>query len=50
LHERRYDASGVQTGTTRFEFKSADVPDVWFEAGDPDEEHVGDPSFDTSPE
>jgi uncharacterized protein with NRDE domain len=50
LHERRYDAAGVQTGTTRFEFKSADVPDVWFEAGDPDEEHVGDPSFDTSPE
>jgi uncharacterized protein with NRDE domain len=50
LHERRYDNAGVQTGTTRFEFKSADVPDVWFEAGDPDEEHVGDPSFDTSPE
>lgn len=50
LQERRFDSAGVQTGTTRFEFKSADVPDVWFEAGDPDEEHVGDPSFDTSPE
>lgn len=50
LHERRFDQAGVQTGTTRFEFKSADVPDVWFEAGDPDEEHVGDPTFDTSPE
>jgi uncharacterized protein with NRDE domain len=50
LHERRFDSGGVQSGTTRFEFKSADVPDVWFEAGDPDEEHVGDPSFDTSPE
>jgi uncharacterized protein with NRDE domain len=50
LHERRFDNTGTQTGTTRFEFKSADVPDVWFEAGDPDEEHVGDPSFDTSPE
>ena len=50
LHERRFDSTGIQTGTTRFEFKSADVPDVWFEAGDPDEEHVGDPSFDTSPE
>jgi uncharacterized protein with NRDE domain len=50
LHERRFDNTGIQTGTTRFEFKSADVPDVWFEAGDPDEEHVGDPSFDTSPE
>ena len=50
LHERRFDSAGIQTGTTRFEFKSADVPDVWFEAGDPDEEHVGDPSFDTSPE
>ncbi len=50
LHERRFDSLGIQTGTTRFEFKSADVPDVWFEAGDPSEEHVGDPSFDTSPE
>lgn len=50
LHERRFDSSGVQTGTTRFEFKSADVPDVWFEAQDPNEALVGDPSFDTSPE
>lgn len=50
LHERRFDSTGIQSGTTRFEFKSADVPDVWFEAQDPDEAMVGDPSFDTSPE
>ena len=50
LNERRFDNLGVQTGATRFEFKSADVPDVWFEAEDPDETMAGDPSFDTSPE
>jgi uncharacterized protein with NRDE domain len=50
LHERRFDSTGTQTGTTRFEFKSADVPDVWFEPQDPNEAAVGDPSFDTSPE
>ncbi|HYM36127.1 MAG TPA: NRDE family protein [Steroidobacteraceae bacterium] len=50
LHERRFDSAGIQTGTTRFEFKSADVPDVWFEAQDPNEATVADPSFDTSPE
>jgi uncharacterized protein with NRDE domain len=50
LHERRFDSMGTQTGTTRFEFKSADVPDVWFEAQDPNQATVGDPSFDTSPD
>ena len=50
LHERRFDSGGIQTGTTRFEFKSADVPDVWFEAEDPDSEAVYDTSFDSSPE
>jgi len=50
LQERRFDATGVQTGTSRFEFKSAEVPEVWFEAEDPDEAVAGDTSFDTSPE
>jgi len=50
LHERRFDAAGVQTGTSRFEFKSADVPDVWFEAETPDEALAADDSFDSSPE
>jgi uncharacterized protein with NRDE domain len=50
LHERRFDAAGVQTGTTRFEFKSVDVPEVWFEAGDPNAEATTDTSFDSSPE
>jgi len=54
LHERRFDAAGVQSGTSRFEFASAEVPEVWFEAGDPGQ--VADPqddpntSFDSSPE
>lgn len=50
LHERRFDPAGVQTGASRFEFKSADIPEVWFEAEDPDEALAGDPTFDTSPE
>jgi uncharacterized protein with NRDE domain len=50
LHERRFDALGVQTGTTRFEFKSADVPDVWVDPRDPNQVVIGDPSFYTSPE
>lgn len=50
LHERRFDPAGVQTGTTRFEFKSADVPEIWFEAEDPDEAVITDTSFDSSPE
>jgi uncharacterized protein with NRDE domain len=50
LQERRFDAAGIQTGSSRFEFKSADVPEVWFEAEDPDEAVVADTSFDSSPE
>ena len=50
LHERRFDAAGVQSGTSRFEFTSAEVPEVWFEAEDPDEAVVTDTSFDSSPE
>ena len=50
LHERRFDAAGVQTGTTRFEFTSAEVPEVWFEAEDPDAVTSIDTSFDSSPE
>ena len=50
LHERRFDASGIQSGTSRFEFTSAEVPEVWFEAEDPDESIVPDTSFDSSPE
>jgi uncharacterized protein with NRDE domain len=50
LHERRFDFLGVQSGTSRFEFKSVDVPEVWFEAEDPDEAVVTDTSFDSSPE
>lgn len=50
LQERRFDASGVQTGSSRFEFTSAEVPEVWFEAEDPDEAAATDSSFDSSPE
>lgn len=50
LHERRFDSAGAQSGTTRFEFKSVDVPEPWFEAEDPDAEAATDPSFDSSPE
>jgi uncharacterized protein with NRDE domain len=50
LQERRFDATGVQTGTSRFEFASVEVPEVWFEAEDPDETVVTDTSFDSSPE
>jgi uncharacterized protein with NRDE domain len=50
LHERRFDASAVQSGTSRFEFTSTEVPEVWFEAEDPDETIVPDTSFDSSPE
>jgi uncharacterized protein with NRDE domain len=50
LHERRFDAAAVQSGTTRFEFTSTEVPEVWFEAGDPSDPNVSDPSFDSSPE
>lgn len=50
LHERRFDAAGVQTGTSRFEFTSTEVPEVWFGAEDPDEAAPTDTSFDSSPE
>lgn len=52
LHERRFDAEGTQTGVTRFEFKSADIPEAWFAAEDPDDPIASDPvsGFDTSPE
>jgi len=50
LHERRFDNAGIQSGTTRFEFKSADIPDVWLEPPDPSGAAASDPSFDTSPE
>ena len=26
VHERRFDSSGIQSGVTRFEFESTDVP------------------------
>ncbi|MGE0115747.1 MAG: NRDE family protein [Steroidobacteraceae bacterium] len=52
LHERRFDQEGVQTGASRFEFKSADVPEQWYAAEDPDDPIASDPvsGFDTSPE
>jgi uncharacterized protein with NRDE domain len=51
LLERRYDRDGVQSGTSRFEYTSAEeAPEVWFEAEDPDEAVTGDSSFDSSPE
>lgn len=50
LHERRFDAAGVQSGTSRFEFTSAEVPEVWFEAEDPNDAVAADTSFDSSPE
>jgi uncharacterized protein with NRDE domain len=50
LQERRFDPGGVQTGTSRFEFTSTEVPEVWFEAEDPDEAISTDTSFDSSPE
>lgn len=50
LQERRFDPAGVQTGTSRFEFTSTEVPEVWFEAEDPDEAIAADTSFDSSPE
>lgn len=52
LHERRFDADGVQAGASRFEFKSADIPEQWYGAEDPDDPIASDPmsGFDTSPE
>jgi uncharacterized protein with NRDE domain len=50
LQERRFDPQGVQSGTSRFEYKSTEVPEIWFEAEDPDQTVVSDASFDSSPE
>jgi len=52
FHERRFDPNGIQSGASRFEFKSADVPEVWFGAEDPSEPLASEPTsdFDTSPE
>lgn len=50
VHERRFDASGRQTGSTRLEFASADTPERWFENEDPRDALPTDTSFDTSPE
>ena len=50
LQERRFDPAGIQSGNSRFEFTSAEVPEVWFEAEDPDETVATDTSFDSSPE
>lgn len=50
VHERRYDAAGQQTGSSRIEFASADTPERWFENEDPDDALPADTTFDTSPE
>lgn len=50
FHERRFDAFGAQTGSSRFEFRSTDVPEAWFEAGESGDEAPADPGFDSSPE
>ncbi len=50
LQERRFDAAGIQSGNSRFEFTSTEVPEVWFEAEDPAEAVAKDTSFDSSPE
>jgi len=52
MHERRFDATGSQTGATRLEFDSMELPERWFGAEyEPDEvNRVLDEKFDTSPE
>ena len=50
VHERRFDAAGRQTGTSRLEFTSADTPERWFENENPDDALPADTTFDTSPE
>jgi len=50
LQERRFGPSGVQSGSSRFEFTSTEMPDVWFEAEDRNASAMTDPSFDSSPE
>lgn len=41
LQERRFDAHGVQSGASRFEYASTEVPEVWFEAEDPHDALAG---------
>jgi uncharacterized protein with NRDE domain len=48
--ERRFDPGGTEVGRTRHEFRSADVPESWYGAEDPDEAAPVDTSFDSSPE
>jgi uncharacterized protein with NRDE domain len=50
VHERRFDSTGAQTGTTRIEYASADTPERWFENESPDDALPTDSTFDTSPE
>jgi len=50
LLERRFDPSGTQTGSSRFEFTSTEMPEVWFEAEDRNAPEMTDTSFDSSPE
>lgn len=50
MHERRYDAAGAQSGTTRIEFTSTDTPEYWFENESPEDAMPADPTFDSSPE
>lgn len=48
--ERRFDAAGIETGRSRQEFRSAEVPETWYAAEDPDEAAPEDAGFDASPE
>jgi uncharacterized protein with NRDE domain len=50
VHERRFDATGQQSGTSRIEFTSADTPERWFENEHPGDALPADLTFDTSPE
>ena len=52
FHNPRFDAAGSQTGATRLEFDSMDLPERWFDAEyEPDDvNRVLDEKFDTSPE
>lgn len=52
LYERRFDVDGTQSGVSRFEFKSADVPETWFLSDDNSDpiDNVPVSGFDTLPE
>jgi len=52
LLERRFDATGAQTGATRLEFDSMEVPERWFDNEyEPDEANRAlEHKFDTGPE